>query len=167
MDSTSSYAQQAGNSSIFGRFTMNPGIARTGLFRDDGMESTKRAATSEILMNFSGQGVPSQYAESASELWQGQSHRDRSRQMLTPREFIAAPFFGVGTQPQDIGQQSQLFLDKSHRTVKSQTGISDRKTTYFEAPLIAPVRQDLTLDSRFAFNQTGADTRHVFVRRLS
>lgn len=164
MDTAQAYANQAANGALFGRSTFNPGFARTGAY---GADDTRRVATSEPLMVYAGQGAPSKVSETGSALRVGDSHRDRARQVLNPREFIGAPFFGVGTQPQDVQSGSELLLDQTQRSVKSQGTLSDKRTNYFEMPLLPDVRKDLTNDARFAFNAMGADTRHVFVKRLN
>lgn len=168
MDTRENFLSAAANGVLFGRSTFNPGVARTGMFGNGGMDATRKVATSEPLMMFNGSfGAPAKVSDTGSELRIGESHRDRARQTLAPREFIAAPFFGPGSQPQDVDRQSQFILDQSQRAVKSQGTLSDRRTNYFEQPLLPDVRAHIMKDSRFTFDAVGADTRHVFVKRLS
>ena len=164
MDGAASTGQQSCNAVLFGRATMN---TITGLWKDDTMTHVKDTATNELGLNYVGRGMPRSAVGTASELWQGSGHRDRSRQVLLPREFIAAPFFGPGTQPQDVNTESTFLLDQSQRAPKSQVGLADRKTSYFDAPLIGDVHRSVMLPARSEFNPVGADTRHVFVRRLT
>lgn len=152
-DPASLQRYQNQNQDLLGYLTMNPAVARLGtwLRGGDGMQPAMDLATDNKVMQFKGQGVPKAQLDTknALEYGFGDSMRPKGKQELQPRAFHTTPFFGDGTGPQDVDQETVMRLAAHHRQPKSVGTVSDKTNTYPIAPLLADKKADLATTSHF------------------
>lgn len=149
------------NQDLLGYLTMNPAVTRLGGFLrgGDGMQPSIDVATSNKTINFKGQGVPRTALDTKNNLEYGfaDSMRPKGKQDLNSRAFGTTPFFGDGTGPQDVDQETLMLHNSLNRQVKSVATITDKTVLYPIAPLLDDKKSDLATTSHYIEKDAASD----------